>query len=130
MHIRRGFLAAALALGGAGASGGQPSDQTIAVELASFDFSPSTISMVHGRAYLLRLTNVSDGGHDFAAPEFFAAARIAPEDARAIDHGRIEIAGGQTVSIRLSAPAPGTYRVKCTHFLHSTFGMKGRIVVT
>jgi uncharacterized cupredoxin-like copper-binding protein len=130
MHIQRPFLLIAIAVASAGANGGPLPDKVVAVELANFDFTPSTVEMVHGQGYVLRLTNISDGGHDFAAPAFFAAARIDPEDARAIDDGQVEVAGGQTVVIRLTAPSPGIYRVRCTHFLHSTFGMKGRIVVT
>jgi plastocyanin len=33
------------------------------------------------------------------------------------------------VTIRLTAPAAGRYKVNCSHFMHSTFGMIGEIIV-
>ena len=33
------------------------------------------------------------------------------------------------MDITLTPRAPGTYKVECTHFLHSLFGMTGTIVV-
>jgi hypothetical protein len=53
---------------------------TVAVQLSSFKFAPSTIVLDHGRPYVLRLTNVSDSGHDFVAESFFGAANVAPAD--------------------------------------------------
>ena len=130
MHIYRSFALIGIALAAPLPAGGQSAEQVIAIELDSFEFTPSTVTMEHGQAYVLRLTNVSDGDHDFAAPRFFDAARIAPQDSSAVAEGRVEVPGRETVSIRLTAPARGTYRIRCTHFMHSTFGMKGRIVVT
>lgn len=130
MHIHSLYVLLGIAIASPGPVGGQPSAQVIAIELDSFKFTPSTIAMTHGQSYVLRLTNLSEGGHDFAAPKFFSVARIAPGDSRMLEDGQVEVRGGQTLSIRLVAPAPGTYRVVCTHFLHSTLGMKGRIVVT
>jgi plastocyanin len=34
------------------------------------------------------------------------------------------------VEIGLITRTPGTYRVKCTHFLHILFGMRGTVEVT
>lgn len=130
MKIHRTLVLVGASLATAAVGSAQPAENVVAVELASFSFTPSTIALERDRSYVLRLTNVSSGGHDFAAPEFFAAARIEPADAEAISRGRIEVEQGQTVSVRLRAPSPGRYPIRCTHFLHSTFGMKGEIVVT
>ena len=46
----------------------------------------------------------------------------------AINEGTIEVRPRQSVSVRL-VPARGSYRLRCTHSLHSAFGMRGRIVV-
>ena len=97
------------------------------VRLTSFDFTPSEIRLGAGQPVVLRLTNPGRGGHNFSAPQFFAAARIAPGQ-NVIRNGAIEVPSQQTVSVRLT-PARGTYRLRCTHTLHSTFGMRGRIVV-
>lgn len=98
------------------------------VELANFDFSPREIHLRAGQPYRLVLTNAASGGHDFAAPKFFAAARIAPDDAALMHDGEVEVPAGATRRITL-VPAAGTYKLTCTHFGHALLGMKGRIVV-
>ena len=121
--------AAALALVGA-PSTSAASSQPVTVTLSNFDFTPSTIALVHGRAYALTLTNTAGGGHNFAAPAFFAAAKIDPADRARVVNGTVEVAGGQSVTIHLTAPAAGRYKVRCTHTFHTMFGMKGAIVVS
>lgn len=101
----------------------------VPVDLRSFKYDPSTITLDHGRPYVLHLTNTSSGGHDFVAKGFFAAAKVDETDRAAVHDGRVDVGGGESVDIRLIAPAPGRYEVHCSHFLHSTFGMKGTIVV-
>jgi len=98
------------------------------VELASFDFNPKEIHLHAGQRYTLVIANVAAGGHDFSAPEFFAAARIDPEDAALLDDGKVEVPAQATRTIHL-VPAAGTYKLTCTHFGHAVLGMKGRIVI-
>lgn len=104
--------------------------ETIAVTLTNFRYTPQTITLQHGRPYVLRFTNGAKGGHDFVAKQFFAAAVIAPEDRAKLAKGGIEVPRGETIELRLTAPPAGRYDVHCSHFLHSTFGMKGEIIVT
>lgn len=101
--------------------------ETVEVRLSSFAFAPSEIRLQSGKPYVLKLFDKA-GGHDFTAPEFFAAARIAPEDAAKVAKGQIELKGGESASIRL-VPAAGTFDLTCTHFGHAALGMKGKIVV-
>lgn len=114
-----------------GAQPATPQSATIVdVQLSNYKFTPRTIILDRGRPYVLRLTNVSGGGHDFTAPTFFAAARIAPEDRRMVAGGEVEVHPGMTHAVRLSAPAaPGRYKVKCTHRFHKMLGMSGTILV-
>jgi uncharacterized cupredoxin-like copper-binding protein len=98
------------------------------VELSSFDFAPRELHLRANEPYTLVLTNVASGGHDFSAPEFFAAARIRPGDAELIDDGEIEVPGKSTRTVHL-IPAPGRYKLTCTHTAHALLGMKGRIIV-
>ena len=98
------------------------------VELSSFDFTPRALHLRAGQPYTLVLTNVASGGHDFSAPEFFAAARVQPSDAGLIDGGEIEVPGKSTRTVHL-IPAAGSYKLTCTHTFHATFGMRGTIVV-
>lgn len=100
------------------------------VQLANFKFTPQTIVLDHGRPYVLRLHNASDGGHDFTAPAFFAASAIAPADRAMISEGEVEVHAGMTHEIHLTAPArPGRYKLKCSHSFHKMFGMSGSIIV-
>ena len=123
------FLALPLALFGAQPAPSQ-APTVVSVQLANFKFTPKDIVLNHGQPYVLRLTNVSDGGHDFVAEAFFDAANVAPADRRLIAEGGIEVPSGQTLEIHLTAPAaPGSFKLKCSHTFHKTFGMSGTIVV-
>lgn len=99
--------------------------RTVEVQLSSFDFTPSTITLRAGQPITLHLVNSASGGHNFAAPQLFAAATGVSGPVR---NGTIEVRGHQSVDVRLT-PARGHYRLRCTHTLHSTFGMRGEIVV-
>jgi uncharacterized cupredoxin-like copper-binding protein len=101
----------------------------VTVELSSFKFVPEMVELEHDKPYVLRLVNISGGGHNFAAKGFFAAARVDPADQPKVRGGRVEVGGGEQVDIHLTAPAPGTYKLRCSHFLHTPFGMTGQIVV-
>ncbi len=113
----------------AGSSAIGQSAPVVAVQLANFSFSPKTIVVDHGQPYVLRLANVSGGGHDFTAEEFFAAAAVAPADRRWVQEGEVEVPAGQIREIHLTAPAAGRYKLKCSHSFHKMFGMSGTIVV-
>lgn len=101
----------------------------IEIELSNFKFTPATITLHHGQPYVLHFVNKAKGGHDFEARTFFDAASVAPEDRAVIAKGKIALNGGQAIDVHLTAPGAGTYAVRCTHFMHSTFGMTGKIVV-
>ena len=102
----------------------------INVQLANFSFTPKTINLDHGQTYVLRLTNVADGGHDFTAHEFFSVAAIAADDRRFVTDGEVEVPPGQVREVRLTAPgAAGTYKLKCSHSFHKMLGMSGSIIV-
>lgn len=104
--------------------------ERIEVDLANFSFTPATIALHHGGAYVIAFVNKTDGGHDFVAGEFFAAATMPQADRDRLHDGGVDLAGGETVELHLIAPAPGSYKAKCSHFMHSSFGMKGMIVVS
>jgi uncharacterized cupredoxin-like copper-binding protein len=97
--------------------------------LSDFAFTPQNVRLHHGQAYQLRLMNRGSGGHNLAAPEFFAAAQVSPADAAAIAGGRIEVGKGESRTLRLVPVAAGRYNMSCTHFLHAGFGMTGSITV-
>ncbi|MFL6767978.1 MAG: cupredoxin domain-containing protein [Sphingomicrobium sp.] len=99
------------------------------VQLANFKFTPRSIVLDHGHAYVLRLQNVASGGHDFTASDFFAAANVAAGDRRYVSDGEVEVPAGQVREIHLTAPAAGKYSLKCSHSFHKMFGMSGSIIV-
>jgi uncharacterized cupredoxin-like copper-binding protein len=100
----------------------------VTVRLSSFDFAPSSIRLRAGQPVVLHLVNDAGGGHNFAAPQFFAASAIRPQDQGLVYKGAIELRGHQTKDIAL-VPRAGTYKLRCTHTMHSMFGMRGEIVV-
>lgn len=122
-------LASALLLFAPMATAQNAAETQINITLTSFAFTPEVTTLDHGRRYVLHLDNQSGGGHNFAAQAFFAAATIAPADRAKISRGRVEVGGHSAVDIHLTAPAAGTYALRCTHFLHTGFGMSGSIVV-
>ena len=104
------------------------SAQRVEVRLDSFSFDPRTLHLPANRPVVLALTNVSNGGHNFAAPGFFQAAQVAASDAPVVADGAVEVASRSTVEIRL-IPAAGGYDLDCTHTGHVVLGMSGSIVV-
>lgn len=133
MNVRKPIvlIAAVMALVAAAAPAQSPVDWNRAVNaevvLTSFSFAPVSLHLAAGVPVRLTIRDTK-GGHNFSAPTFFKSARIAPEDAGKVRGGKIELQGGEGVTLRL-VPAAGTYKLTCTHFLHTSFGMKGMIVV-
>jgi plastocyanin len=117
-----------LLLVAAPAAPAQTAPQILDVQLTSFDFAPAEIRLRAGTPVVLRLTNAGRGGHNFSAPAFFRAASIAPGQNVPVRGGAIEVPSRQTVTVRLT-PARGNYPLRCTHTLHTAFGMRGRIIV-
>ena len=103
--------------------------QTIEIALSNFSFAPSALRLQRNVPTILRLTNSASGGHAFSAPQLFAASAIAPEDSSKIANGRVEVPAGQTTVITLTPMTAGSYQIACTHFLHTSFGMRGEAVV-
>jgi plastocyanin len=99
--------------------------QTVEIRLSSFKFEPRAIGLTAGRPVTLHLVNSAGGGHNFSAPEFFAASTGVSGP---VNEGVVEVPGHQSVDIILT-PSPGTYPLHCTHTMHTTFGMRGTITV-
>ena len=103
----------------------QDAPQTVEVQLANFSFTPRAIALTAGRPVILHLVNNAGGGHNFSAPQFFAAATGV---SGAVHGGTVDVPGHQSVDIRVT-PSRGTYRLRCTHTMHTAFGMSGTITV-
>ena len=124
--VATALAATLVATPGAGQS---PPPEQVTIELSSFRFTPATPVFRQGQPYRLHLVNASSGGHDFSAKAFFAASRIDPADKGKIADGTVSLHGGQSADITLVPERPGTYPLRCTHFMHSAFGMRGSITV-
>ncbi|HEX4197732.1 MAG TPA: cupredoxin domain-containing protein [Caulobacteraceae bacterium] len=123
-------LAAAAAVLAAQAAAAQPAGPTvIPVQLFEYHFSPDEIDLVHGQAYVLRVTNTGSKAHDLSAKAFFRTVSVAPDDAAEVRDGAVELAPGESADVAFVAGAPGRYEMHCTHPLHSMLGMNGKIVV-
>ena len=103
----------------------QPAAQSVEIDLSNFDFTPSTIRLRAGEPVVLHLVNTAHGGHNFAAPEFFAAASGVSGP---VTDGKVELHGAQSVDVHVT-PARGHYHLRCTHTMHTAFGMSGEIEV-
>jgi uncharacterized cupredoxin-like copper-binding protein len=102
--------------------------ETLTVRLSNFAFEPDHLHLKAGVPVRLRLVNDSGGGHDFGAPAFFAASSF-PAGSSAPPNGEVPVGSHQTVELTLVPRTPGAYRLECSHFLHSIFGMHGAIEV-
>ena len=103
----------------------QPAANMVEIRLSNFDFTPSTIRLRAGEPVVLHLVNTAHGGHNFAAPEFFAAASGVSGP---VTNGKVELHGNQSVDVHVT-PARGHYHLRCTHTMHTAFGMSGEIDV-
>ncbi len=104
-------------------------DNLINISLTDYAFTPATIALKAGTAYHLHFINSGSKGHNFSAPEFFAASQVAPEDQTKVVKGLVALESGQSVDVAVTPGAAGTFAVECTHFMHKMMGMHGSITV-
>ena len=103
--------------------------RTMQVDLSNFAYTPRTITLHHGTPYRLHLVNTSGHAHNFVAKDFFAETSLSPASRSAVQDGDVELGGHESADVVLVARHAGTYEVHCSHFMHTTLGMKGTIVV-
>jgi len=79
------------AMGGAMAQTATP----VTITLTDYAFTPGTLELKAGSAYQLHFVNSGSKDHNFSAPEFFAAAQIAPDDQAKAAKGQVGLGAGQ-----------------------------------
>jgi uncharacterized cupredoxin-like copper-binding protein len=137
------MLPALLLAGAAGAETGGPTAgiqppqadwaraERLDIVLTDFEFTPSRIRLRTGQPYRLHLENHGSGGHNLTAPEFFRTTLLRDSsvtgEVRA--DGKVEVGRAEAKDIELLPMRAGDFPMRCSHFLHSFFGMTGRIVV-
>jgi uncharacterized cupredoxin-like copper-binding protein len=106
----------------------------LVITLRDFDIKPEKIRLRACTPYAMTIKNVGKRHHDFISESFFQNIyvrnrttgehmRLAPEI-----HGT-EVMPGEEQSLTFFVSAVGTFKYVCTHFGHSTLGMKGKIKV-
>ena len=101
----------------------------VQVALTNFAFTPKSLHLKHDMTYRLHFVNNGSSNHNFDSPEFFAAVSVAPQDQAKVNDGKVEVDEGEAVDVTVTPRRPGTYPVRCSHFLHTTFGMTGEAVI-
>ena len=120
------LVAAALALA---VTAAEQADK-VTVTMANFNFTPEELHLAAGRSTTIHFVNNGSGGHDFTAPEFFAAATMDAANRAKVGgaEGRVSLGKRESIDVILT-PKAGTYKVHCSHFMHSSLGMRGKIMV-
>lgn len=119
------FCLLAAALVAAAPAAGQKPTTVVPIDLHSFGYTPSPISLRAGQQVTLVFTNSSGISHEFKAKAFFDSAKVV---AGSVPEGEIDLKPHESRSVTL-VPAAGTYRAHCGHFLHTQMGMTTTIYV-
>jgi plastocyanin len=124
------LAACLLTLGGSGASLAEPvAPARVEIVMDDFSYAPKDLRLKADQPVTLQFVNRGTGGHNFVSREFFAAAQMAEPTRTMLGRkGEVELDKGASVEVSL-VPKAGTYKVKCTHFLHAGFGMTGTVTV-
>jgi uncharacterized cupredoxin-like copper-binding protein len=101
--------------------------QRVTVVMVDNRFIPDRIEFQAGVTYVLRLENRGKNLHEFTAPEFFAASKVASR--RLLGNGGKEmvVQPHETRQIELTPMKPGEYRLICAD--HDWDGMVCTIIV-
>ncbi len=97
----------------------------VPIQLYSFGYTPSPISLRAGQPVTLVFNNVSGIGHTFKAQSFFGSSRML---AGMTHEGEVHVMPHRSMSVTL-VPVRGTYTVHCSHFMHDQLGMRTVIFV-
>jgi uncharacterized cupredoxin-like copper-binding protein len=100
--------------------------QRIEVRMVEYKFFPKELRLYHGVPYQLHLINAGKEGHDFTAPDFFAAVQV--KNRHALKDGRsIYLPPGAAADIYFIAPGAALFAPRCAD--HDWAGMIATIVV-
>ena len=114
---------ALVACGGSSAATGN----TVKVTLSDFAFDPSTISVSAGQVVNITLTNTGNVDHNFVVLSKPVNGSFTDADKANIIWQK-DVAKGQTVTDKFTAPAAGEYQVVCAVPGHIESGMVAKLV--
>lgn len=84
---------------------------------AGYAFDPETLTLQSGQSYSIELTG--------ATSDEFHTWTLVDADGSYIQN--VQVMAGESQTVELTAPAPGTYRLICLP--HQLMGMEGEVVV-
>lgn len=93
-------------------------EAVVAVKAFSFKFEPDTVRAHKGDVLIFQVENMSSTVHTFTV-----------KDPAGLIIRSVFLSAGQTTSAKVDISATGIYEFYCDRPLHSSLGMKGRIVV-
>lgn len=125
MPMKPILIVAAAAIVVSASSAAKKATTVVPLILYSYGYAPEPIVLKAGRPVTMVFSNRSGDLHEFKARDFFRSARILGGDPH---NGEIHLKPGQSTSVTL-IPTQGSYRVHCSEFLHTQFGMKTSIYV-
>ncbi|MEI9928355.1 MAG: hypothetical protein WDN44_12490 [Sphingomonas sp.] len=104
--------------------------QTVEVDIANFKFTPSIVALTQWARPMCSTSSTEPAAGIISPPRLFSRLpRWRPQTAPGSSTARSRWPAAQTVDVHFTAPAPGSYDIRCTHFLHAGFGMTGKFVV-
>ena len=119
------LAAVAAALPGPAAPAAAP--RPIVVTMTEYAFQPNHLVFRRGVTYRLHFENRGREFHEFTAPKFLKAVRIANRDVVTREGDQVDMPPGAAKDLVFVAPRPGRYRFWCAD--HDWAGMTGEIAV-
>ena len=99
----------------------------VTVVTVEYAFKPADPTFHVGTTYRLHLENKGKETHEFTAPIFFAASKIANPDVLNREHTEIVMQPGDAKDLLVTPGPPGVYDLRCSD--HDWNGMTGGITV-
>lgn len=124
--MNRSITASLAALALSVPASAQKPTTVVPVDMHSFGFNPSPISLRALAPVTLVFTNSAGTSHEFKSPAFFRSAKIVSGDVG--EDGSVELKPHSSSSVTL-IPVSGTYSAHCGHFGHALLGMRTTIYV-
>ncbi|HXX53845.1 MAG TPA: cupredoxin domain-containing protein [Thermodesulfovibrionales bacterium] len=90
----------------------------LAMKASSFSFEPNNIKAYRGDVVVLKIENTSGAGHNFTI-----------KDPQGNVVQNVDLPSKKTATATVPLSETGTYEFYCDKPFHSTYGMKGQIVV-
>ena len=95
--------------------------------MIEYEIVPSEFRLLRDLPYRLHLVNAGKEGHDFTAPDFFAAVEIHNAGALNESGSSVFLQPGQETDIYFIARSPGLFAPRCAD--HDWAGMTATIVI-